>query len=178
MESLLAIESKHPPVNFDRSSYSIHPLKTSDKDEVLDLLANEFSANGPLELAVETTPKELKRFFISIFKYFLADKLSFVVRNLQKPVVACSGNVDILTEFVDMFIHNAAVIAILDGAERPVRQQLMGEGGRWMVAVSSSVLPGDRVGLLKLITEEEIRVAKDNGFIGIITTNAHAATQV
>jgi hypothetical protein len=153
-----------------------------DKDEVIKLLTHEVLSSNPLDAVGGSHPEDFKRMLESILNKVLADNLSFAVRNSHERIVASSVNFDLETEFSDSASYHDVIDAILDEVAKPVYKELLAEGGRWMrsslVAISSSMLPRDRVRLLKLIGDEEIRVAKDNGFAGIVSVNGHAATQV
>ncbi|ELU18796.1 hypothetical protein CAPTEDRAFT_210260 [Capitella teleta] len=181
IEQILSNKTEIYSNNFDRSAFTIHEFREDDEVEAFGLLAEEFTTNNPLDTAIGTTKSAFLKWMSSISQEMLADGLSFCIRETKtQRLVACCVNFDTST-VINPIAEHSAVLEINEGVEAPVRELLKEEGGRWMDsylnAVTSSAAPDLKVRLLTLIEDEELRLAKEKGFRGIVTVNSNLVTQ-
>ncbi|CAH1788896.1 unnamed protein product [Owenia fusiformis] len=163
------------------SKYKVEYLTMApDREELIPLFTEAFVKKNPLDQLVGTTEREWRRLIASFWRELLADDLSLIVRDTETGrIVAGTIVLDIRTE-IDPDFAMAAVGAINDDAEDPVKQRLLRSGGKYIDSVMNAVDVGiqdhESMQILHLMEESVIKVAKDRGYDGIITANSHPVT--
>ncbi len=169
--------------NAIKQRYDVKMLnQCADKEKAIALIAEGFSQKNPLDVIMGTSKESIVRLIRSFWIEICLDDLSIVVCDIiTDKIVAATIILDIQTEINPVF-DIPAVAEINDAVEKPVKDKLLEEGGRWvdsiLNAVDVEIADDEGLIILQMMEEEVIQLAEKRGYDGIITVNSHPVTMV
>nr|XP_045612452.1 malpicyclin synthetase-like [Procambarus clarkii] len=168
----------------ESNQYTLMMLNNSHKDAVIALLSECFTTKGDLEMWLHAEPWEYIQLLNSVYDHLVEKELSFVLtRRGSDEVVGCALNLDFRDEPpMEGLSHNLEyILTILDVCETPARTKLPEEIGTvlhgFMMGTLLELGPAENVELIKIMEEENLKLATKKGFKAIVTTNTSPLTQ-
>ncbi|XP_069163773.1 beta-alanyl-bioamine nonribosomal peptide synthetase ebony isoform X2 [Procambarus clarkii] len=168
----------------ENNEYTLLMLNNSHRDAVTALVSESFTTKGDLEMWLRPEPWEYVELINTVYDHLVEKELSFVLtRRGSDEVVGCALNLDFRDEPpMEGLSHNLEyILTILDVCETPARTKLPEEIGTvlhgFMMGTLLELGPAENVELIKIMEEENLKLATKKGFKAIVTTNTSPLTQ-
>ncbi len=153
--------------------------------EIVDILAESFIEKEPLDVLLGVTKTEILPFALSLYEEAIKYDFSLIV--LDKDSGEIVGG-DFLFEYscgvrIKHHPSMAPILQLLSQLETPTKRRLMEKNpGRLLynfcLCVLKTLPPAEQVKICHLIEGSVLQVARENGFIGVLTNNTNPVTQV
>jgi len=171
----------------EAAGFHIEPMSDKHKDDVYEMITDSFLRKADLErwLRPGVRGVDYADVLDSIWTPLLDAGLSFVVLDASGKPAAVALSFDAHDEPpVELRPGNllGIVFDFLEFLEGPVRDQQL-PGGRgsilhsFMMATAASLTPQENVFAMSLMEREVLRIARRDGFHGVLTTNTSPLTQ-
>ncbi|KAK4313336.1 hypothetical protein Pmani_015324 [Petrolisthes manimaculis] len=168
----------------DDHQYQIDLLQHSHKEAVTRLISKSFSELGDLEQWLDMEHWVYEKLLHSMYDTMVECNLSFVVtRKGTNEVVACALNTDVHDEppITEVSPKLQYILDFLEHCEEPARIHLPEETGTvvhsFMMGTLLELPPSEKVDLIQIMEEENLKVAERNNYKAVFTTNTSALTQ-
>ncbi|XP_050294222.1 zwittermicin A synthase ZmaJ isoform X2 [Anthonomus grandis grandis] len=173
------IITKQPP------SFTAELLRSEHKKVVSDMITTSFYEKADLErwIISEISIKDYEDIINAIWEPLVEKGFSFIARNETGKICGVSLNFDAHDEpEVEITSKLTVVFDFLESIEGPIRDNQLPTGkGKivhsFMMATHSSLTPKENVAVMQFMESEILKLARQRGFIGVMTTNTSPLTQ-
>ena len=167
-------------------SYEARPLNDVEQSSrLIDILADSFIEKEPLSVLLGMTKLEFMTFACSLYREASTGDLSIII--LDKVTGEVVGG-DFLFDFfeapaVEHHDSMAPVFHLLQQFEVPVKERLRRSRPgpllyNFCLCVHKALAHAEQVKVCHLIEGNVLRVAKEHGYVGVVTNNTNPVTQV
>ncbi|ELT95442.1 hypothetical protein CAPTEDRAFT_130280 [Capitella teleta] len=170
----------------ETSKYKIKQLnETPDNEKIIRIFTESFIHKEPLDVLLGVTSEEFEIFAESLYNAAIKDSLSMVVTDSANGEVVAGDFLFNYHSEIAVRHHQsmAPILQLMRDIEDPVRKRLESEGHHnllynFCLCVDLNLQHDDQVRLCHLMEGQTLKVAKENGYSGVLTNNTNPVTQV
>lgn len=165
--------------------YTTELLTEDHKASVYKMITDSFSEKADLEqwIVPPILPENYHEMMDKMWPHLLEARLSFVVKSEDNKCLGVSLSFDAHKEPEIVLTSKFQIVFdFLEKMEQSVRDELLpkGEGQvlhSFMMGTNSQLSPAENVAVMQYMEQENLRLARTVGFVGIFTTNTSPLTQ-
>ena len=167
-------------------NYVVMPMQdVPDNDVIVDMFTDSFTEKEPLDVLLGVTKTEFITFARSLYSEASRGRLSLIV--LDKYTRKIVGGDFLFDYFRGLHVEHhetmTPILTLFQEFETPIRRQLTGTDPgplllNYCLCVQKDLPHAEQVKICHLIEGHVIQVARDNGYVGVVTNNTNPVTQV